>query len=490
MGMHSISRPPPSLFETIEVVALRQPDRLCLVEGTLGWTYENFWRDLIRFTRALDAMGVRRGQRVAVSRPSFQLQLLLLIACDNLGAVSAAFVAEGDPDAPALFQLVDWVLSEKPQTCPHGVQFRLVDAAFVLQVEQIDPHGGAPCPRVVLEPHEPARLTRTSGSSGAAKFMLLSRQAQDYWIRFGAELGGYNQDTRLMAVDQLVLNIVLTRCCACLRLGGTVLALSPASVQAIHITHLWALPIQLDQLLRALPAGYVARQPVAVGTGGGHVPAQLRQRVQQVFGSPMVSRYGTNEVGVVCDALDAQGCGWLSAGVDIRIVDANGQDVPAGQTGRIGVRTPSMTDGYLNDPAATHAAFRDGWFYSGDVGALLGPRLLQLAGRQDDMLNIGGLKLAALALQNDIRQLAQVRDCAVLAVQLPHGRVVLGVALQVPAQANGRVLVEQLGGLLGAGLSQEALVLFLADLPVMPSGKLDRGDLHRRFVALAAERGF
>jgi acyl-CoA synthetase (AMP-forming)/AMP-acid ligase II len=146
-----VGRPPPTTFEAIEAIALREPQRLALVEGASRWTYGQFYLGLLRFSRLLADLGIQRGQRVAVSQPGFALALLLLIACENVGAVSAVFDAEGDPDAASLFALVDWVLSEQPQPglAPSN-RFQLLDQAFADRAAAIDPQDGRPAPRIAL----------------------------------------------------------------------------------------------------------------------------------------------------------------------------------------------------------------------------------------------------------------------------------------------------------------------------------------------------
>jgi acyl-coenzyme A synthetase/AMP-(fatty) acid ligase len=472
-------RPPPTTFEAIELAALREPARAAMLDGTLGWSYGHVYLHLVRFSRALSQLGVRRGQRVAVAHAHPCVEMLLLIACENLGAVTASFLAENDNDAPWLFSLVDWVLADLPQACPEGVRFQLLDEAFLERVAAIDPHDGVPCPRVSLELHEAQRLTRTSGSTGRSRFMLLSRWTQDQWLRRGAEKDGYDRHTRLLVAAPMVMNAAYTRACSCLRMGAQALFLSPEQFQELGATHLLALPLRLEEFLARLPEGAAGRHKVSVATVGGAVRPAVRERAGRFFGVPILNRYGTNETGGICADLDASGTGLLDAGVDVRIVDEEGNELPAGEIGAIAVRTPVMTDGYLGDPEATSRAFRGGWFHSGDWGALVGPRTLRLAGRYDDLLNIGGIKVPAAKVEEDVRQFAQVLDCAMLAVNLPPEGATVGIALVVQPHTRHEEFARQLGEALGLGSATAARIVFVDALPRRPGGKLDRAALHR-----------
>jgi len=471
----------PTTFEFIEAIALRDPPRLALIQDAQSWSFHALYMDLVRVVRMLDRLGVRRGQRVAVGTGGLQAGLLLLIACENLGAVTTSFLPRGDVDAPMLFGMVDWVVSDEPQAPPPGVKFQLLDGAFLGELSAIDPQDGAAHPRVALAPHEPQRISRTSGSSGRSKFMLLSRHAQEYWVRAGAENGGYRPESRLLVAGPLVMNAMFARSCACLRMGAAVLDLSRSGPQGHDFTHVLALPVLLEELLDRLPAHYVPRGKVDVGSVGGFVSLQLRERAARVFGGRIASRYGANETVGICDDLDATGTGVVSAGVDIRILDESGNELRFGELGVVAVRTPGMVDAYIGDEEASRAAFREGWFHSGDWGTLLSARVLRLAGRHDDLVNIAGIKIPAVQLEAKIRELAQVNDCAVLSVNLQSGAITIGIAVVVDAATPHEPLVRALDEALRLGPTVGAKVIFLETLPRMPNGKLDRAGLQRLF---------
>jgi O-succinylbenzoic acid--CoA ligase len=137
-----------------------------------------------------------------------------------------------------------------------------------------------------------------------------------------------------------------------------------------------------------------------------------------------------------------------------------------------------MADGYLDDPAATAAAFKEGWFHSGDWGALVGARRLRLVGRHDGLLNIGGIKVAASGVEQRIRAFTQVRDCAVLAVNLPDGATV-GIVLVVEPGTQREQLARQFAQALGLGAATVARIVFVENLPRTTGGKVDRAALHR-----------
>ena len=482
--MHIPGRAIPTTFEAIEAVALREPQRLALVQDSESWTYRALYRDLVCVVRTLHRIGVQHGHRVAVGVVGLQAGMLLLIACENLGAVTTSFLPRNDPDREAVFGMVDWVISDEPQPCPANVRFQLLDAAFMAQIGAIDPSDGAPFPRVALALHEPQRISRTAGPSGKSRFMVLARQAQEYWVRTGAENGGYRPETRLLLTGPLVMNAFFARGSACLRMGAAVLALDLAGPLAHEFTHVLALPALLEQLLDRLPADHVAGRRVEVGTVGGFVPPQLRERAARILGGRIASRYGTNETCGICDDMDASGNGVVSAGVDIRIVDEQDNELPMGELGIIAVRTPGMAESYIGDEEGSRKAFRNGWFYSGDWGSMVAPRVLRLAGRHDDLVNLAGTKVPAVQLEDRIREVSAVRDCAVLAVNLQSGAFSVGIALVLDPAAQQEAVMQALHEKLRLGPALNARVLFLENLPRGANGKPDRIALQRLFLAL------
>lgn len=470
----------PTTYDFIEEIALRDPARPAFLEEDAGLGYGQLHGMLAQAALQLQRLGVRHGDRVAVSGPGFGIQLVLLLACEGLGALTASFQAEDDPDTDFLFGHMDHVFSGRPQAVPAGVKFHLLDADFARALAQ--PVAGA-WPR--MEPqqsHETARITRTSGSTGRSKFMRLSRHAQEYWIAVGAEKVTYNHATRMLVLAPLVMNSALTRSSVVLRRGGMVIVNVPgARVPSLGLTHVWGLPLQLDQLLGELPEGWVSPQPVQVSTVGGAITPAMRETLARVFHGWTRNRYGSNEAGGICEEMDADGTGVLCPGVEVRILGPQGEDLPPGQAGTIAVRSVAVVDGYLDRPEETAAAFRDGWFISSDVGMLVGHRRLRLLGRQDDLVNVGGIKWPAAQLEAELAAQPAIAECSVQAVNLEHGAVTLGVAVVLTPGATQAEATAQLREGLRLPAQTAVRLLFVPALPRLLTGKVDRMALLRQW---------
>jgi acyl-coenzyme A synthetase/AMP-(fatty) acid ligase len=131
--------------------------------------------------------------------------------------------------------------------------------------------------------------------------------------------------------------------------------------------------------------------------------------------------FGCNEVGRLTvlnpeDEPQPGGVGRLQPGVQARVDDGAGGSLPAGETGELAFRTPWMCQGYVDNPQATRERFRDGWFFSGDVGCINADGQVLLRGRGSDVINHGGLKIWPGDVEAVLRRHAQVRDAALVGV--------------------------------------------------------------------------
>ena len=106
----------------------------------------------------------------------------------------------------------------------------------------------------------------------------------------------------------------------------------------------------------------------------------------------------------------------VGAFVDVATMDGDGRLLAAGETGEVVVRGENVTRGYHNNPAANAAAFTNGWFRTGDLGAIDERGFLRLVGRLKELINRGGEKFSALDIESAIASYPDVAAVAVTAV--------------------------------------------------------------------------
>jgi acyl-CoA synthetase (AMP-forming)/AMP-acid ligase II len=173
-------------------------------------------------------------------------------------------------------------------------------------------------------------------------------------------------------------------------------------------------------------------------------------------------------------------------GVEIRLVDDDGNDVEAGEPGEIWSRGPDCFVGYT-DPVVTHAAFSpDGWFMTGDVGVLDPDGYLAITDRKKDIIIRGGENVSAAEVEEILVRMPGVAEVAVVAA--PDARLgeIGCVHFRMLTGASAPDLAAVQAALEAAGLARQKwpeLVREVTEFPRTPSGKIQKFVLRERLRA-------
>jgi long-chain acyl-CoA synthetase len=182
-------------------------------------------------------------------------------------------------------------------------------------------------------------------------------------------------------------------------------------------------PVAAERLFAemARPGAPAWPPAAAIRLSGARVPGPLRAEIQARLTREVVVNLASTESGGITragpddHAVHPDTVGRPNPGVQVELVDEEDRPLPVGETGRLRVRSPAMVDGYIGDPAATARAFRDGWFYSGDVGFFLPDGSLVHLGRSDDMMNLGTIKIFPAEIEATAAGFPGLVDCAAFA---------------------------------------------------------------------------
>jgi malonyl-CoA/methylmalonyl-CoA synthetase len=154
-------------------------------------------------------------------------------------------------------------------------------------------------------------------------------------------------------------------------------------------------------------------------SGSAPLPANVVEAFRERFGHTILERYGMSETLMLTSNLlagerRAGTVGYPLPGVSIAIRDTSGADVTAGTVGNVWVKGPTVFSGYWRNAAATDAAFRDGWFATGDVGQLDEQGCLTLRGRSTELIISGGFNIYPREIEEVLLELEGVREAAVV----------------------------------------------------------------------------
>jgi HIP---CoA ligase len=353
--------------------------------------------------------------------------------------------------------------------------------------------------RDAVGPDDPSDILFTSGTTGVPKGVVMTHArtlcvATD-WV---AMTGITEADRYLMVNPYFHMFGLKAGILACIASGAAMLP-EPvfdvdrvlARVAAEKVTVLPG-PPTLYQSILDHPSRHefdLSSLRIAV-TGAADIPVQLVRRVHEELPFRMlVSGYGLTEAGTASGTspdddveVIATTVGRLRPGFEIRLVDASGADVPAGESGEILLRGGSVMSHYLDDDEASAATLSaEGWLRTGDIGTVDEHGLLRIVGRAKDMFIVGGFNAYPAEIENALRRHPDIRDAAVIGI--PDARMgEVGMAFVVTA-AGASVTApdiiawcrEQM-----ANYKVPRVVELIGELPVNATGKVEKQLLRAR----------
>jgi long-chain acyl-CoA synthetase len=231
----------------------------------------------------------------------------------------------------------------------------------------------------------------------------------------------------------------------------------------------------------------------AISQGGAPVPPDSVATIEKEFAGKVGAANGYGLTETTAAVIGNSGAAYFAkkdsvglpfVGTDIRVVNEDGVDLPAGSIGEVWIYGPNNVQGYWNKPEETAKAFTDGWFHSGDAGFVDEDGFVYIVDRIKDMVLRGGENVYCVEVETVLFEHDAVKDCAVIG--LPHEKLGEEVAaVIVPADGRGaqdaEALVEFLRSRL-AGFKVPSKVFWQADeLPRNATGKVLKKDLRDRY---------
>jgi acyl-coenzyme A synthetase/AMP-(fatty) acid ligase len=471
---------------TADYIAFHAAERsgaVALVDCGREIAYAQFHRDLGRFTRAVGEFGFARGSSVAVAWGELYPHWLLLLALERLGIVAASYLPSEGAGSARLLASVDFVLSEAR---PPEVQAERHRAVTPQWLERVFARDDTEVPAVAPEdPGDPLRILRTSGTTGGAKRLLLTRRMFEAWVTRWIWSLGITRASRHLVTMSFTATGSYTLATAAIRAGGTViyagLEIGAAAALARYgrgLTHLKVTPLELKLILDSLAPDFEKPAALTLCTIGAALAAPLRERALARLAREVIVYYGSNEIPFIAETRSSgsEGVSAVFPWVRAETVDEHGNPAPPGAIGLVRLQAEAMATGYLDDPETTARKFRDGWFYPGDMGILHGPRRLQLVGREDELLNIGGLKVAPSALEAWVLPYATVGDIAVCTMPNAEGIEEICVAVANPRHDDAELLARVTRAFENHQIGRFRVVK-VARIPRNANGKIERNRL-------------
>ena len=498
----------------IELMCRWSAGKELIIDGDSRYTGARIQAESDAFARGLQDLGISRGDTVALlgtaSCPFFAaffgVHKLGAVSCNLHVRESAEYIARslGQIDAQlvvcstALLELTRDAVEQLQQPVPIVTLDDRAPAGADHCYAQLLRDSPGPVPDVQVSPEDDAIIILSSGSTGVPKGIVHSQANFVRWLRGAPALFGavsrssrflVNVGTSFAAWPFSAIPNLYSGGCIILMEGFTPEAWCRA-VEREKVTMAGPVPTMIRMLEPAITEHYDLSSLEMILCAGEPPTLADIERVLTWADTDIRCLYLASE-SAPCAATyweladyrehDKAVCaGKPVPGADIRVVDPEGGVealLPAGETGEILLRGPTLARGYLHNPELTARRFVDGWWRSGDMGHLDQDGYLYVEGRTDNTINTGGIKVhgeeveACLLMHPDIAQAAVIGR--------PDAR--WGNAIEAHIAASRALTEEELGefceqqGL--APFKRPKRYVFHDQLPIGVTGKLDRVSL-------------
>jgi len=470
-----------TMAEALRHVASQHPDREALVCGDARLTYGQLVRKMASLAYGLAELGIGHGDKVALLLRNGPEFVILFFALAESGAVSVllnpqlrrrqlshilrecepvAVVTSAGPGMAEAVQTVRQVQQELP-VLRHLI-FTEGGAESDLRLDELmaaaPPASFSPPP---VAPDDLVTLLYTSGTTGMPKGAMHSHRGliapvvasiklREMWLkrpslktatRMAKVLARYGR--RLLQAagrQQTFLSTIGCHAIAGLEvmlqalLMGDKLILMPRFhpietlqlVEKERVTILVAVPTAFSVLMRLKDLDrYDTSSLLICGTGSAPCPAELARQIRSRFGCAVHIGFGTTELagGIAATSLEdsderqVETVGRAMPGMEIKIVDDQGRELPPGEIGELVCRSESVMLGYYRAPEATaEVVDEEGWYYTGDLAVMDEQGYLRIVGRKKDMIIRGGQNIYPAEIENYLLSHEKIKEAAVVGV--------------------------------------------------------------------------
>lgn len=391
--------------------ATEHPDREAIVAPDMRLSYLKLWLLTQAFALNMQANGVVPGVTVVLQSRDMIASVAVMVATALVGA---RFVLHNPLTGIEPGPLVLLHSPESPPTdVPEGVRIVAITADWSPRSTVVGPDTAWAFPGTV-DADAPWWTIHTSGTTGHPKALILSQKiAYDRSLAAATDFRG--AETRFCSLFPCWTRPFFVRATAALVNGSTILdSRDPAFLAAEHATLFAGSPRQvLEWLEHERPASRFRHVQVSGAPFSDDAALKMLATfdiVDDVYGSgesnkSFVSRRHLRGGAVVRTGLPQDS--------EVEIRNSLGDLCAPGEQGEVRVRNGYLVSGYRDAPAATARAFRGGWFHPGDL-AFWGPDgALMVTGRVDQIINLGGIKIDPLEIEDVLQEVPGVRQAAV-----------------------------------------------------------------------------
>jgi long-chain acyl-CoA synthetase len=479
----------------LSIIAEQNRERTAIVDEGRAITYAELRQDIACLAEELRRLGTRPGDRVALLLPNGLAFVKSFFSIVALGAVAVplndhyqqselrSFLEISDVSllltSQDLAPLCRQVLSERQQTCGLFLVGHTEDV-------RLDPNsvanGG-----LAIGAETPVMHQFSSGTTGRPKRIARTHANLLFELDSLIQTLGITNEDRFLGVTPFShVNGLMRSMMASLRAGAT---LYPAArfdrhavVETIERQRI-SVFIGVPFMFGVMAKTNYGRQPDFSSlrlciSASAPMPAALNRQFHEKFGIYVRQLYGSSETGTISVNLSAEmdesleSVGRPIAGVDVEIYSDDGEVTPANEVGEIAVRSEAAIPSYGSEDL-DRGTFRNGYFFTGDLGRKDPDGRLFLVGRKKLFINKGGYKINPREVEDLLESHAKIEEAIVIGVTTPFGDEKVKAVLVTNAACAQEEVIEFCRGKI-SDFKIPSLIEFTEAFPKSPTGKVRR----------------
>jgi long-chain acyl-CoA synthetase len=509
-----------SIIEGLHVAAASNPEKIAAVCGNTRLTFRQIVERAARLASALDRLGIRSGDRVAVLALNCHRFFELYYGVPQMGAVivpinfrippseikyildhsGARALAVDDTLAP----LVDAV---RPQleTVEHFISISDVPRDGYLSYEALLSNASPEYAAPPIDEDELMGLFYTSGTTGEPKGVMLTHANIVANVRHVEAAYHYDADS-IYLHSAPMFHLADGAATFSYASRGSTQVFIPrfepqATLEAIQrerVTHALLVPTMINFVLQVPNlVDYDLSSLRHVTYGASPIAPEVLRRAMQVFGCNFGQGYGLTEASPLLTVLNPDdhrraidsnerllaSCGKAVPGVEVRVVDVDGRDVQPGEVGEIIAHGPNIMRGYWRRNEDTANTIIDGWLHTGDLATVDAEGYLYLVDRKKDMIVTGGENVFSTEVEAVLYAHPAVKEAAVIPVpDVQWGEAVHAcIALKDHHRASAEELIEFCRSRLASYKVPRSIEIIDGELPKGGTGKILKKQLRERY---------
>lgn len=506
--------------DIIKKKAKLTPDRLAVEWEGRVWTFKELNEDVNRLANSMDKIGIKRGQRISALSGNRVECAQIMYAVAKIGGIIGFC-----NDRYTELELQEAIEVITPETIivakPYFEKFKniLPNMPFVKRIILLDDmgetgftslptyeypklleEGDIKEPGIELHEEDAYFIVYTSGTTGRPKGATISQRSSVMRVMYNMaeyqRLLKVDQDDNFIARGAFFHVASVDQMFATHSFGGKVIFHDGYSAEKYvdvitknKIGWLAMAPGMLDRLIKEIKKRDAKIVGVkAVGSMADLVPVEEMAELTTLLNAPYLNTYGLTEIGphnfsnnvipigAKYNALSkAEGLA-----CEVRLLDAEGNEVPDGEVGELVIRTPMMFSGYWDNPVENEKVFYDGWFHTGDCLRRNPDGTLDFVTRVKYMIKTGGENVYPAEIERALKMHPLVKEAVVVGAKHPKwGETPIAfVALTEEGKITGEELREFCRQYLsGFKLPNLVEIMPFEDFPINSNGKVELGKM-------------